>query len=460
MIARRRMASASLIALVIAAALAAPGVARPPATPTPRVVGVPVVSRPPLAGVKGHAFGAAPTGLLPRFGYVEEELFVSGMAAGYDLSPTALVPLGIDTPLSPLPYRTRIIVRRPARAEAFNGTVLLEWLNVTSGYDVDSEWAHLHPEILRSGYAYVGVSAQLVGTIGLKLYDPLRYATVVHAGDSYSFDIFAQVAKAMRSARGVAPMGDHPVRHVLATGSSQSASALDTFLERVRPDIERVIDGYLIAVGGDAVPADLDVPVLRVLSEGEANGEGAPDSPRYRQWETAGGSHADSHHGAYWAQTHDRDWGTPPGTWPLTPRDTPFCRIGSFPRMYAGRAALNALTRWVGGGAPPPVADRITVRDGAIARDGFGNALGGIRLPAIEVPTATYDGEAFGCGPTLGETKPFSAAMLDRLYPTHAGYVHAVAAAADVAVAQGFLLPPDAAEIVAFADASDVGADQ
>ena len=33
------------------------------------------------------------------------------------------------------PYRTRIVVVRPQDPTQFNGTVVLEWLNVSSGFD-------------------------------------------------------------------------------------------------------------------------------------------------------------------------------------------------------------------------------------------------------------------------------------------------------------------------------------
>src|SRR5215510_12935530 len=33
------------------------------------------------------------------------------------------------------PYKSRIIVRRPTSRARFNGTVLVEWVNVTSGYN-------------------------------------------------------------------------------------------------------------------------------------------------------------------------------------------------------------------------------------------------------------------------------------------------------------------------------------
>ena len=54
--------------------------------------------------------------------------------------------------------------------------------------------------------------------------------------------------------------------------------------------------------------------------------------------------HTDNHDGAWFDQTHSRDWAP---NWPLTPRDQTFpseCRIGSFPKFYAAHAALAALS--------------------------------------------------------------------------------------------------------------------
>ena len=45
---------------------------------------------------------------------------------------------------SSVPYRTRVIVRRPVSADDFNGTVLVEWQNVTAGYDLDALWNRRH----------------------------------------------------------------------------------------------------------------------------------------------------------------------------------------------------------------------------------------------------------------------------------------------------------------------------
>jgi hypothetical protein len=92
-------------------------------------------------------------------------------------------------------YKTRIVVRRPASDAAFNGTVLLEWQNVTAQYDVDHYWLESNEHIVREGYAWVGVSAQRAGVHplfpvcapqleatwifcnGLRTWSPLRYGT-------------------------------------------------------------------------------------------------------------------------------------------------------------------------------------------------------------------------------------------------------------------------------------------
>ena len=60
------------------------------------------------------------------------------------------------------PYRTRLLVLRPARADDFNGTVVVGWQNVSAGYESS---APASGEVYE-GYAWVGVSAQEVGLYG------------------------------------------------------------------------------------------------------------------------------------------------------------------------------------------------------------------------------------------------------------------------------------------------------
>ena len=69
------------------------------------------------------------------------------------------------TPTTTASYKTRIIVRRPSNPARFNGTVIVEWMNVSAGESAP-DWDFLNPMLMRDGYAYVGVSAQKLGVDG------------------------------------------------------------------------------------------------------------------------------------------------------------------------------------------------------------------------------------------------------------------------------------------------------
>ena len=107
--------------------------------------------------------------------------------------------------------------------------------------------------------------------------------------------------------------------------------------------------------------------------------------------------------------------------------------------------------------------------------DADGNDLAGIRDVTIQAPLATYTGWNMGAqgrfedglcslsgsyipfAPTPGERQPGDLRRsIQERYGTHAGYVAAVRAAADRLVSQRFLLPEDAARIVAQAEAGNV----
>ena len=145
---------------------------------------------------------------LADYGYVQEEFFIEGLASNYN-TPTGATGSILS---SGHPYKTRIVVRRPVSPRDFNGTVLLEWQNVTAGYDLDAHWISWK-HFMRAGYVWVGVSAQRVGVqqpvTGLKDWSPVRYGTLdVTVGgtitdDSLCYDIFSQAAQAMRCPVGI-----------------------------------------------------------------------------------------------------------------------------------------------------------------------------------------------------------------------------------------------------------------
>src|SRR5215813_9283641 len=87
-------------------------------------------------------------------GYLEEEFFIQGTANRYNTPPQATATI-LDSDHA---YKTRILVRRPADAKRFNGTVLVEWDNVTNEFDAENVWFFSWEQMLRAGYAWVGVS--------------------------------------------------------------------------------------------------------------------------------------------------------------------------------------------------------------------------------------------------------------------------------------------------------------
>src|SRR5438876_5528781 len=103
-----------------------------------------------ITGRTAPFIGAATTVNLARAGYVEHEYVAAGTASSY----RAITPISRDgrwhfAPATKAAYRTRALVRRPAKAADFSGTVVVEWLNVSGGLDADPDWASLHEELLR-----------------------------------------------------------------------------------------------------------------------------------------------------------------------------------------------------------------------------------------------------------------------------------------------------------------------
>jgi hypothetical protein len=427
----------------------------------------PIASVTPGDPSRNYTFLATPLDLAAR-GYVEEEYFISGTACRYS-------GVGVGTATTGtcgFPYQTRIVVRRPASAAAFNGTVIAEWQNVTAQYDVDHYWLESSEHLMREGYAWVGISAQRAGiqpqtgvpplfTINtLKAWSPLRYGSLdVTAGgtvldDALRFDIFSQAVKALRSPVDVDPLGPLDPSVVIAAGTSQSGSNLAAYHNSIAPLYERVVDAYFIGESRGPLRTDLPVPVLRLLSEVDvAPSFAPPDAPNYRHWEVAGSSHA--------------DFGFIGPIQPLLVRDqvvqaTPVCArnpLSRIPKRYVYHAAWDAMDAWVRSGVLPPVAPRITFAAGVITRDADGNALGGIRLSEHHVPTA-YNGT--GNGPLgfctlFGVHEPFAAERLAALYRNHGRYVSQVARVNEANVAAGFLLPADSEESTANAARSGVG---
>ena len=226
---------------------------------------------------------------LAKAGYVEEEYFITGQATRYTITGTNTA----TVPSTGHPYSTRIVVRRPASAAKFNGTVIAEWINVSNQWDQEVDWFQSHEHFLREGYAWVGVSAQRVGlhsATGLRAWSPTRYGALdVTAGntitdDSLSYDIFSQAVKAIRSPAGLDPLGPLAAPdYVIATGHSQSAGRLRTYANSIQP-LSNILDATVLHGGGGAMRTDLPMPIFRINSEGDiaAASATAPARPTRR----------------------------------------------------------------------------------------------------------------------------------------------------------------------------------
>jgi len=437
--------------------------------PNPKVIGPILANAKP--GEPSHDYPFFSTTVdLASYGYVEEEFFFEGTANRYN-TPALATGSIID---SGHPYRTRMIVRRPASPGRFNGTVLMEWQLVSGNYDGDALWVASYDHIIRRGYAWIGVSAQRAGihdsATGLKAWSSSRYGTldVTENGgildDALSYDIFSQAAQAVRNPNGVDPMGGLPVKRVFAIGYSQSANLLRTYHNSIHP-LGGVFDAlFLAGTGGAALfRTDLDIKVFKLVSETDVSLAQAanrqPDSDHFRRWEAAGVSHVDLHEAQGLAPLQARDLGldaSPPPGCDLPP----FSRI---PAYFVLNAAYDHLVRWVTQNIGPPTAPEIEVvtlgPPVVVGRDTYGNALGGIRLPQHAVPVATNTGVNSGPGSCrlYGSFQPFNDATLHALYPGYDIYIIRVMQATDESLWRGFIVPEDAIETLREAVYSNLG---
>lgn len=393
--------------------------------------------------------GARPPVDLAAAGWVEREWVARG---------TATSPSGASAP-----YAVRVLVRAPADGAR---TLAAEWLNVSSGAEAAPDWTYLAAELLRSGTAWAGISAQYVGVVGgqasvsvgdvgspgLRGADPERYGALDHPGDAWCHDIYAQVARVVAEDLGV--------DLVLAVGESQSACMLARHLTSFR---DSLFGGYLIHSRAGALPPlepdgaqhtmaavlaeppvtlpDQAVPTIVVQTETDVLGRmhsfpaRQPDGPLLRTWEVAGTAHADK----FQIDAFEDFLGCP----------TP---VNRGQQVFVLRAALRHLEAWARGGAAPPSAPPLETAGGAYVLDDLGNVRGGVRSPAVDAPVERLSGFAPE-GATLicqlfGSTSPLPPDQLRARWASRGEYDAAYDAATEAMIGSGFALPEDRQEIL------------
>jgi hypothetical protein len=446
------------------------------------------ISGPIWGGSHGWPF-AAPLLDLDARGYRLDEYFLEGEATRY--RPVGGTEPGRDgrwqvEPAGTAPYRTRLLVLRPEDQARFNGTVLVNWNNVSAGYE--NLGGGDSPEVLEGGYAFVAVSAQRAGVHGvpenpqgLLAWDPERYGSLSIASDDDSYDIFSQAARCVAPGRlgagaidGPDPLGGLEVRRLVAQGASQSAGRLATYLNAVQPR-DGLFDAFLLLMyfgggtplevgdalmtvaaasegSGPLIPEglnvlrdDLNVRVMVVNTECEATscfGVRQPDTDRYRYWEIAGASHVTLQGIVSSGPRMERDFGF------SIPIDNAMRAVNQVSPAPVVDAALHHLQAWLTEGVAPPAQPLIAFagEPPAIERDDDGIARGGIRLPAVEVPVA--HNSALQKSPDVfarlvGRSEPFALEDVRARYGSREGYLDRYRAATDAAVAASVVLPRD-----------------
>lgn len=313
------------------------------------------------------------------------------------------------------------------------------------------------------------------------------------------WDMISQVGALLKSGVPSRPLADLSVEYVYLT--TQDAGH-QTYIHAVQPhatlaDGRPVYDGHLTKSANRAarirrcaaapatgdprnVTSNAGVPVIDVLQENDVLGRLAvrrPDSDEpgdhYRLYEVPGTVHSgdtpyrwstammDDHvAGGGQAVTRRFSAAIAPFTLAAPLREPGRCQpsemVSEQPLLsYIFHSSFANLDRWVRLGTPPPRADRMEVANAGtpearLVVDEFGNGVGGVRTPYVDVPTATYyadHGANPGCRGNFGYSEPFDWARLDQVYGSYANYASRLNDALDRAVADRWLTESDAQKI-------------
>jgi hypothetical protein len=432
------------IALPVAVAmfLATGALAAVDATAQPTVTEIPAAS-----GEHGYPYDAVPppsgvpgapklnTTFMSANGYVEREFKMSGGANEFrENGNEELFSFGsawnsngawkVAVSQASVPYSTRLLVRYPTSPAKFNGTVVVEWLNDTTGGDQDPVWSEIGEEAIRQGFAYVGVTAQRYGMKDLATWDPARYGTLGDATDAQSYEIFTQAAQTVK-ADSTTLLGGLTPKNIIGMGDSQSAFRVDTYVNAFQP-IAHAFNAF-IAVGRAVTAAPVGngliatapfparirtnntAPFIQLNTQGDiveldAAVARQADNTDLRTWELPAASHIDGHEGSYEVETIAREeptvtvpqciFGTPiEGTG--TPLDG-VNAVNNSPLFQVEDAALADMQKWLVGGVAAPHSPQIStfpINFGLydlVNSNRYGVGNGGIRMPDAEVPTEEY----------------------------------------------------------------------
>ncbi len=446
---------------------------------------LPVIEGPIPVTESSHPFCAMKYSRVPldvqEFGYVEEEYFQSGRANVYDADAedeAIVIKEG-------LPYKTRILVRRPADAAKFSGRVYVDIMNATQGYDIEDLWHRNYLWCMEHGHAYVGVTSKPINVMSLKNYDYDRYqslnwsngesvpmpvpsnsATVPGTEEGLIWDMLGQLGVMLRQDRPDNGIGGYKAEYIYLTGQSQSGAYLNTFVsyfDRAAklPDGRGIFDGYLNMVGAlvqrsirqeDKVgplrlltrhmhpstqpyicmSSEADLTLFKLFVEGELlqirikNTDAAEDKCRY--YEIPDSPHTDIICPVLSAVSEIEQMNGKIPNLDLKLLE----HINDMHIEYYICGLLEKLHRWAAYGETPEEVEILERADNRLVVDEFGNTRGGLRTPYVDVPIASY----IACNPDdpegiCGRMEYFTKEQFEAKYGTTEVYLEEFAAYVD-----------------------------
>jgi Alpha/beta hydrolase domain len=373
---------------------------------------------------------------LAHFKYEAKEYFLSGTANGQ-------------------PYKTRIVIRKPADDAKFSGLVLAESMHPSG-----NAWMFHFTHTYSMASGHIGLDILTTTPAPFAEFNGERYRDL-QVGQGQASEILAQVGALVRSGQSSSPLAGLPVRKMILAGTSASAAVLIGYLPAHMvyrtAEMKPIYDGFLPTSTGATI-REIDVPMIQVPTMTEVTSANATarqdgDEPgnQFRVYEFAGMAHIDSRDAAaYYPDPCKRP-------------------ISRFPHAAYMSVALHHLWQWVDRAIVPPRADRILVdrnvhNDGSLmALDEYGNVRGGIRNPYVDAPVKKYAVRNEGADPPIPNAHPFVAvrgaaaqnqlcglagyeeplppAQLKKLYKDEKDYQTKVARRLDALTKQGWSLP-------------------
>lgn len=355
---------------------------------------------------------------IDHYGYETAEYVITGTATGQ-------------------PYRTRLVVRRPADASRFSGMVIAEAM-----HPVGRAHAFQYNSVYLMDAGHVNVEVSTRGIEQIAAFNAERYGDH-RIADAQINEVLAQAGALIRS--DGSPIADLDIRGMILWGTSASSRILTDYLPAhavfKTAAMENIYDGFMPTSNGSDI-APVDVPMIQVPTQHEfeniatARQDGDAPGAQFRVYEFPGMGHLMARH-------NER----------LSPGDCVH-PLSNYPLEAYMSVALHHLLEWVDKGTLPPRADRVWIdrnvgNDGSLMLlDEYGNPRGGIRSPYVDVPVAAYtarneplnEAAATGCRLSVWD-RPFTEEELRELYGSREEFLRRFAESLNAQEAAGWSLP-------------------